>query len=136
MNNYFTIEELTRSKVAKANGIDNSIVSLLFKSNAEKLISDILNPLREAYGKPIIVNSGYRCQALNKKVGGSPTSDHLRAAAADITGGSPSENKKLFELAKSLNLPFKQLIDEKHYAWVHISHDQHANKPKRQILHL
>lgn len=132
---YFTIEELAKSNVAKANGIDNTIPQML-RDNVEKLIANVLNPLREAYGKPIIVNSGYRCPKLNKKVGGSPTSDHLRGAAADITGGSPSENKKLFELAKSLNLPFKQLIDERHYAWVHISFDQHADKPKRQILHL
>lgn len=135
MKNYFTIAEMTRSAVAKAHGIDNTIPEA-WKRKAEELITHVLNPLREAYGKPITVNSGYRCPALNQKVGGSPTSDHLRGAAADITGGSPGENKKLFDLAKKLNLPYKQLIDEKHYSWVHVSYDGRAEKPKRQILHL
>lgn len=58
----------------------------------------------------------------------------MKGQAADITGGSKQENKKLFELAQALNLPFCQLIDEKNFSWVHISYD--PNNVKRQILRL
>jgi hypothetical protein len=89
--------------------------------------------LRDKYGKAIIVNSGYRCEALNKAVGGSKTSHHRYGLAADITAKSKTENKKLFNLAQELDLPFDQLIDEKNYSWIHISYNQ---KPRKQILHL
>lgn len=58
----------------------------------------------------------------------------MKGQAADITGGSKQENKKLFELAQELNLPFCQLIDERGFTWVHISYD--PKNVKRQILHL
>ncbi len=52
------------------------------------LVDHILDPIREAWGKPIKINSGYRSKALNSKVGGSKTSDHMLGRAADITAGS------------------------------------------------
>lgn len=58
----------------------------------------------------------------------------MKGQAADITAGSKAENKKLFDLAQKLNLPYCQLIDEKNFSWVHISYDK--NNVKRQILHL
>jgi hypothetical protein len=48
--------------------------------------------------------------------------------AADITVKSTSENKKLFELIKSLNLPYDQLIDEKNYSWIHVSYSKNPRK--------
>ena len=129
---YFTIKELCKSSTATQRGINNSPNSEIV-CNLEQLVDNILDPLREVYGKPIIVNSGYRCQALNKAIGGSKTSHHLTGLAADITGSSKDENKKLFELAQKLKLPFDQLIDEKKFSWVHISV---SKKPRRQILHL
>ena len=129
---YFTIKELCKSSTATQRGIDNTPNSEIV-SNLEQLVDNILDPLREAYGKPITVNSGYRCNALNKAVGGSKTSHHLTGLAADITGSSKAENKKIFELAQKLKLPFDQLIDEKRFSWVHISF---SKKPRKQILHL
>lgn len=129
---YFTIKELCKSSTATQKGINNSPNSEIV-SNLEQLVDNILDPLREAYGKPITVNSGYRCDALNKAVGGAKTSHHLTGLAADITGSSKAENKKIFELAQKLKLPFDQLIDEKKFSWVHISF---SKKPRRQILHL
>ena len=79
------------------------------------------------------MNSGYRCDALNKAVGGSKTSQHRYGLAADITAGSKFENRRLFILAQKLDLPFDQLIDEKGYSWIHISYSE---KPRKQILHL
>ncbi|MDL2306383.1 D-Ala-D-Ala carboxypeptidase family metallohydrolase, partial [Bacteroides sp. OttesenSCG-928-D19] len=69
-----------------------------------------------------------RSVALNKKLKGVPNSQHLYGEAADITTGSIAGNKQLFELVQSLNLPFDQLIDEKGYRWVHISHREGGNR--------
>lgn len=127
------MKELTRSVTAEAKKIDNTPTPEA-EANLKKLISNVLDPLRKAYGNPITVTSGYRSPRLNAAVGGVKTSQHQRGQAADITAGSPEENKKLFDLARELNLPFCQLIDEKKYKWVHISYDK--NNVKRQVLHL
>ena len=129
---YFTIKELCKSTTAISKNIDNSPNSEITK-NLEQLVDNILDPLREKYGKPITINSGYRCEALNKAVGGSKTSQHRYGQAADITGGSKSENKKIFDLIQQLKLPFDQLIDESNFSWVHISY---SSKPRKQVLHL
>lgn len=129
---YFTIKELCQSSTATQKGIDNTPNSEIV-NNLTQLVDNILDPLREEYGKPIKVNSGYRCDALNKAVGGSKTSYHRFGLAADITAGSKFENKKLFILVQTLNLPYDQLIDEKGYSWIHISF---STKPRKQILHL
>lgn len=130
---YFTIAELCRSNTADKLLIDNKCTKEQ-AANMMALVNNVLDPLREAYGKPILVNSGFRCEKLNKKVGGSKTSDHLHGMAADITTGSLKGNKRLFYLIQELGLPFKQLIDEKGFSWVHVSYD--ANNLKRQILAL
>lgn len=129
----FTIQELTESATAEAKKINNDPTPEAAE-NLKLLVDKVLDPLRDAYGKPIRVNSGYRSPALNAAVKGSKTSQHMKGQAADITGGSKQENKKLFELAQELNLPYCQLIDEKNFSWVHISYD--PNNVKRQILHL
>ncbi len=129
---YFTIKELCESSTAKEYKINNSPNSVI-KRHLTLLVQFILDPLREKYGKPITVSSGYRCEELNKLLNGSKTSQHKKGLAADITTGSISENKKLFNLIIKLNLPFDQLIDEKNYQWIHVSY---SSKPRKQILHL
>ena len=129
---YFTIKELCKSSTAEQKKIDNTPNSEIV-NNLEKLVEYILDPLREKYGKPIIVNSGYRSPALNKAVNGSKTSQHMKGLAADITAGSVTKNKVLFNLVQELNLPFDQHIDEKKFRWIHVSY---SNKPRKQILHL
>lgn len=129
---YFTITELSKSSTAAQKGIDNTPNPDVIK-NLESLVEHILDPLREKFGKPITVNSGYRCPALNKAVGGSKTSHHMTGLAADITGGSVARNRILFSLIQELDLPFDQLIDEKNYKWIHVSFSE---KPRKQILHL
>lgn len=136
---YFTIEELTSSATADAQGIDNT------PSNADiehltALVDNILDPLREAWGKPIKVNSGYRSPELNKAVGGSPRSMHLNGYAADITAIHPhgdtrkALNIALFGLIEQLGLPYTQRIDEKGYRWIHVSYNP---KDSRHVtLHL
>lgn len=129
---YFTIKELCKSSTAKQKGIDNTPNSEIV-NNLEQLVEYILDPLRERYGKPVKVNSGYRCPTLNKVVNGSKTSSHMKGLAADITVGSPAKNKILFNLIQELNLPFDQLIDEREFSWVHVSY---SKNPRKQILHL
>ncbi|NDV81318.1 D-Ala-D-Ala carboxypeptidase family metallohydrolase [Bacteroides sp. 51] len=130
---YFTIEELKHSDTAKNKRIDNTPPPKVVES-LNNLVDNILDPLREAWGRPIHVNSGYRCSALNRAVRGASTSQHLKGEAADITTGSKEGNKKLFELIQTLDLPFDQLIDEKNYSWIHVSHRKENNR--RQVLHL
>lgn len=131
----FTLEELLRSATASRLEIPNT-PSVSVTHNLILLCNHILQPLRNAYGKPIIVNSGYRSQALNQAIGGAKNSQHMSGQAADIkgSGGSiPQENRRLFELIQRLNLPFDQLIDEKNYSWIHVSI---SDKPRHQVLHL
>ena len=129
---YFTLKELTRSATAEAKGIDNAPTPEVEK-NLTLLVDNVLDKLREIYGKPITVNSGYRCPELNKAVGGSKTSDHVKGFAADITGGSKEENERIFNIIKH-NFHFKQLIDEKGFPWGHVSYD--PSNLKNQILKL
>ena len=129
---YFTFEELSRSETAKCHNIDNT-PSEAAKSNLAALVDNVLDPLREAWGKPITVNSGYRCPALNKAVGGVATSQHMTGQAADITTGNKVDNARLFQLAIDLKLPFDQIIDEHGFSWVHISY---SPRHRRQILKL
>ena len=130
---YFTMKELTKSSTADKLGIDNTPTPEASVS-LSNLVTHVLDPLREMYGKPITVNSGYRCPKLNAAVGGAKTSQHMRGEAADITAGSKTENKKLFELIRD-NLPFDQLIDESNYSWVHVSYVS-TSKNRKQILSL
>ena len=132
---YFTMNELTHSATAIRKGIDNTPDSTA-KANLTALVANILDPLREAYGKPIVVSSGYRCAKLNRAVGGVARSQHITGQAADIQSVSKSkaDHKKLFELAQRLRLPFDQLIDEYDYKWVHISFNTKGNR--RQVLHV
>lgn len=129
---YFTIKELCKSTTASQKGINNSPNSEIIQ-NLEQLVSHILDPLREKYGKPIMVNGAYRCLELNKAVGGSKNSQHMLGLAADITVGSPEKNKHLFQLIIDMGLPYDQLIDEKNFRWIHVSY---SSKPRKQILHL
>lgn len=144
LSNNFTLEEMISSGTAKAKKIDNTPKEKYLLENAKALCENILQPLREAWGEPIIVSSGYRCEKLNKAVGGAANSDHKYFAAADIHTKSdkPSDNKRLFELAEIMVKQGKlknvrQLIDEYSYNWLHISTNHNKNSYKNaQILHL
>ena len=131
---HFTIYELTKSATASRKGIDNTPDEVAIK-NLIRLVDNILDPLREAWGAPIIVTSGYRCGRLNKAVCGAAKSQHQHGQAADIrtVSDKPEDNKKLFDLIRELKLPYDQLIDEYGYNWVHVSY---SSRNRRQILHI
>lgn len=126
---YFTFGEFERSDTATRYAIDNTTPEAA-RRNIAALVDNVLDPLREAYGKPIIVNSGYRCPQLNKLVGGVATSLHLQGKAADITTGNAVDNRRLYTLAQQLNLPYFELISRNYdWRWLHISYD--PTRPKR-----
>lgn len=129
---HFTLNELTYSTTAQSQRIDNKPDATQV-SALTALVDNLLDPLRERLGKPITVNSGFRCPALNRAVGGAKTSQHLMGEAADITAGSKEANRKLFEVIRQ-ELDFDQLIDEKNLSWVHVSYKQAGNR--KQILKL
>ena len=129
MGKYFTLNELVKSDVAKKKFIDNTPNDAI-KSNLEILIQQ-LDKIREKYGHPIYVNSGYRCPKLNKAVKGVSNSQHQLGCAADITTGSTEEDKKLYKLITE-NFDFDQAIWEKsgQTIWIHYSYLRPNRKQK------
>lgn len=132
---YFTITELTKSATAKRNGIDNK-PSATVERKLVALIEKVLDPLREAYGAPIIVTSGYRCEKLNRLVGGAASSQHVKGEAVDIrtVSDKPEDNKKLYDLILKLKLPFDQLINEYGCDWVHVSYGSRHRRQKLRAV--
>ena len=120
---HFTIEELYASATAKAKGINN-------KPNTQQMINlvylcaYVLEPLRVAMNEPIKIGSGFRCEKLNKAVGGVSSSQHCKGQAADLCiDGDLKKGRKWFNYIRD-NLPFDQLIWEhnaKGNYWVHVS---------------
>lgn len=138
----FTYREMTASATARRKKIVNtpSIQSYL---NLVALCRDILQPLRDAWGSPIIVSSGYRCYELNRAVGGVRNSDHMYGCAADIktVEDTPEENKKLYDLIRDLTKKgvlkyVKQVIDEYGYDWIHIAYQDGRSKKINEFIHI
>lgn len=115
---YFSLQELIDTSVTTlANNIPNwdSLENLLI------LCEKILDPLRDAFGKPLFVNSGYRSNFVNEAVGGVSTSQHKLGCAADVSVRSDCSLFELFELVQELHLPFDQLIYYKKRHFIHVS---------------
>lgn len=120
MGKYFTIGEMVRSQVADARGIDNRLPKE-YLCNVKNLIDRVLDPLRQAYGKPVYINSGYRCAELNRAVGGVSNSYHLTGCAADLdTRQGKAENEKLFDYIRG-HLPFTEVGWEGGGRWIHVA---------------
>ena len=131
---YFTIKELCKSSTAKKLNIDNTPSSEI-KENLTVLIEECLDPIREKFGNPIMVTSGYRCSQLNAACGGSPTSAHKLGQAADI---DTSDNIRLWEVITSGDFKWTQLIneypdEEGEPSWIHISYDPNNLKCEKLI---
>lgn len=129
---YFSFSELERSVVAQFQDIDNTM-PLLVRASAEAFVDGVLDPLREAFGAPLVVSSGYRCEALNRLVGGSPSSQHLLGTAADISAVNPADNRRLWELIGKGTVDFDQAILYGDYRFVHIGW-RRTGKNRRQML--
>lgn len=124
----FTLEELTRSEVALRNGWDNTPSSEEIE-NLRRLAALLQQVKTQLGGRPIIVNSAYRCKRVNDAVGSKDTSQHLLGCAADIKvpGLSPRE---VVDSCIFADLPFDQIILE-FDAWTHISVPNTAKLPPR-----
>lgn len=121
----FTLKELTVTTKPVPNVPSPAEVERL-----RLLAVHILQPLRDAVGRPVIVTSAFRSPRVNSLVGGSRTSQHLRGEAADIKieGMSPLAVAKLIA---ELGLPFDQLIREP--TWVHVSYGPRHRREKLTI---
>ena len=128
---YFKIDEFTQSPTARARHIDNSAPEAVVK-NIHRLVETVLDPLREAWGKPLIITSGYRCPELNAAIRGSKTSAHMSGRAADI-GVHGNNIKQLAKLIVSNNLPYDQIISE-YGSWLHIGIAEEGKTPRKQKL--
>lgn len=122
---YFCIEELTSSATALREGIDNRPSEYAYHL-LHVLVEQLLDPIREAWGGPIVVSSGYRCKELNELVGGAKHSHHLIGCAADLICGNRNDHRRLFKLILQLReegkIRFTQLIAEENFRWIHISY--------------
>lgn len=124
MAKYFTLAEMLKSETAEKNQINNT-PSAEVEQNIEELL-EVLDGLREFYGKPIRITSGYRCAELNRLVRGVPTSAHIIGYAADLRPvGDTFENFKasVLKWLKKSRVKFDQCIIErnKNTQWVHFA---------------
>lgn len=138
LSKHLSLAEVTRSDSAKRNGISNEPTPAHLE-NFKLLAEKVFEPIREHFKVPIHISSGYRSAALNKKIGGSLTSQHCSGEAIDIDmDGSASgvTNAQVFNYIKD-NLNFDQLIWEfgtsSNPDWVHVSYES-TGKQRKQIL--
>jgi Uncharacterized protein conserved in bacteria len=123
----FELKEFTRSNNAERLNIDNTPNEEQIE-NLRRLCVRVLQPLREAYRKPMYINSGYRSSELNKRVGGVATSQHLKGEAADVRVDDP---RKLLTALLEFRLDFDQAI--LYNTFLHISYSSGHNR--RQVLY-
>lgn len=131
-----TLAEVIRSETAKRKGISNMPTPEHIE-NFKKLAENVFQPIRDHFGVPIHISSGYRSVALNKAIKGSSTSQHCSGEAIDIDMDATSiTNKQIFDYIKD-NLEFDQLIWEfgtdTNPDWVHVSYES-TGKQRKQIL--
>jgi hypothetical protein len=133
LSKHLELAEVIRSSTAKRLGIKNEPTAEHLK-NLKLLAENIFEPIREHFGRPIFISSGYRSAALNKATkGASTTSQHSKGEALDIDmDGTEISNKQVFDFIKN-NLNFDQLINEFDYSWVHVSYSS-TGKQRKQIL--
>jgi hypothetical protein len=138
LSNYVSLAEVTKSDTAKRRGISNEPTPEHLE-NLKTICTEVFDKVREHFGVPIYISSGYRSEALNKAIGGSKNSDHNLGRALDLDQdgrGNGITNMEVFEFIKD-NLEFDQLIGEfqradGNFEWVHVGYRKGANR--KQIL--
>lgn len=106
VSRHFSFREFEKSDTATRYHINNTIKDWDVRDNIIALVENILQPLRDEWGEPLFINSGYRCKELNEKVGGVETSQHRKGQAADVGCSNPYE---LAKLVQKMRLPFDQM---------------------------
>ena len=138
LSEHLSLAEVTKSDTAKRRGVSNMPTEAHI-ANFKLLAENIFEPIRNHFGKPIFISSGYRSAELNKAIGGAASSQHCQGEAIDIDmDGRPGgvTNKMVFDFIKE-NLNFDQLIWEFGTAtnpdWVHVSYES-TGKQRKQVL--
>lgn len=137
LSNHVSLAEFCHSDTAKRRGIDNTIKDPAHLASAKLLCEKVFEPIREHFGVPIHISSGYRSAALNRAVKGSASSQHCRAEAMDIDADRYGKvtNKEIFDYIRE-HLEWDQMIwefgNDLQPDWVHVSFKATGNR--RQIL--
>ena len=125
----FKYSEFTKSDTAKRLHLNNAITDWEVRDNIKALVENVLQPLRDAWGGPIFINSGYRSPEVNKAVGGVETSQHTKGMAADCGCTDPYA---LAKLAKRMKLDYDQCIV--YPSFVHLSYRRDGEN-RNQLLY-
>lgn len=136
ISNHLNLAEITRSETAKRNGIDNTPTAEHLE-NFKLLAEKVFEPIREHFGVPIFISSGYRSKALNAFIKGSASSQHCKGEAIDIDMDGSSNgvtNKMVFDFIVA-NLEWDQIIHEfgtdSNPDWVHVSYTKGKNRKQK-----
>lgn len=130
----FHLIEFVRSQTAYRKGIDNTPDQAII-DDIQILVDNVLQPLRDKLGKPVIINSGYRCPALNKAIGGATHSQHMQGQAADIHVAGMTTKELADYVAE--NFDYDQLILEFYNpaeptsGWTHVSFHKDNNRHEK-----
>lgn len=133
----FDYKEFEKTDVPEMQ-VKNTIASVEIRDNIKALVDKVIQPLRDAWGEPLAINSGYRCPEVNKAVGGVPTSQHTKGEAADVCPfgrngrGDIEMVRQLAITARDLGLPFDQMI--LYPSFVHFSHKRNGAQ-RGQVLY-
>jgi len=125
LSEHFDLSEFTVSQEAVRKGIDNVATDSIIECLRD-LCTHILEPIRDLAGKPLSITSGYRSPGLNAAIGGSITSQHCKGEAADFHAQGYT-TEELFQLVKSSNIPYDQLLQE-YGSWIHVSYRPNGRK--------
>lgn len=133
-----TLEEMCSSRTARINHIDNISYDPSIIISLSALCLMVLQPLRDHFAEPLHISSGYRCQALNKLVGGVYNSQHCLGQAADIyLNGDTKRETQYFRYIRD-NLDYDQLILEGNQStsWIHVSYVSHKKNRRKAWMQL
>lgn len=135
LSKHFTLAEFTRSQTATRRGISNRPTPAHLE--AMKLLCErVLEPVREHFGRPVRITSGYRSAALNRAIGGASSSQHSKGEAADFE--IPGIDNRAVAKWIEANLQFDQLIlegakrNDPNAGWIHVSYSR--DRARRSVL--
>lgn len=137
LSEHFTLGELCRSQTAVQHGVPN-IPLKVHITKLRNLCEKVLEPVRQHFNEPLYVNSGYRCEYVNRLVGGVPYSQHTKGEAADVSLRGMDVARRLrtyFDWMQG-HVPYDQLILERkgNVWWIHVSCRLDTRQNRRQVM--
>lgn len=128
---YFTIKELTKSATAEKYKLENLATNEVVE-NLTKLTELVLDPLREAWGKPVKLTCAYRSKEVNSKVGGHPNSHHTYGCAADIVCLAQDQDRMMKILIANPNVDLCRNYPDRNF--IHVNIARPGQKPRRLAM--